>query len=295
MEWVEITAKTIEEAKDQALDRLGVDERDAEFEVVEEPRTGIFGRTKGEARVRARVKPTAPRAKVERRDRKKDRPERAERPAGGTGGRTGGRAPKAAVPAADTPAEAESPAPRPARAPRAERPSAAPADQRQEREMDSELAELDLEQQAAIVAEVAAGVLTALGETPTVTTTTVDETTIDVLVDGPGLGFLVGPRGRTLAALNEVTRSVVLRRGNTPSGTRVHLDVAGYRQRRREALTAFVLETAEQVRTTGLPHALEPMGSVDRKLVHDAVADLDGVGSLSEGEDHDRRVVIVPA
>lgn len=291
MEWVEITAKTIEEAKDQALDRLGVDERDAEFEVVEEPRTGIFGRTKGEARVRARVKPTAPRAKVERRDRKKDRPDRPERPVA----RNGGRAPKAAAPAADGPAEPEAPAARPARAPRAERPSAAPADQRQEREMDSELAELDLEQQAAIVAEIAAGVLTALGETPTVTTTTVDETTIDVLVDGSGLGFLVGPRGRTLAALNEVARSVVLRRGNTPSGTRVHLDVAGYRQRRREALTAFVIETAEQVRTTGLPHALEPMGSVDRKLVHDTVAELDGVGSLSEGEDHDRRVVIVPA
>ena len=55
MEWVDISAKTVEEAKELALDRLGVDERDAEFEIVEEPRTGIFGRSKGEARVRARV------------------------------------------------------------------------------------------------------------------------------------------------------------------------------------------------------------------------------------------------
>jgi spoIIIJ-associated protein len=57
MEWVEVTGRTVEEAKDLALDRLGVDERDAEFEVVEEPRAGFFGRLKGEARVRARVKP----------------------------------------------------------------------------------------------------------------------------------------------------------------------------------------------------------------------------------------------
>src|SRR5262245_9052358 len=57
MEWVEVTGRTVEEAKDHALDRLGVDERDAEFEVVEEPRAGFFGRLKGEARVRARVKP----------------------------------------------------------------------------------------------------------------------------------------------------------------------------------------------------------------------------------------------
>lgn len=49
MEWVEISAKSVEEAKDRALDRLGVDERHPEFEDIEEPRTGIFGRTKGEA------------------------------------------------------------------------------------------------------------------------------------------------------------------------------------------------------------------------------------------------------
>src|SRR5688572_25447931 len=70
MEWVETTGSTVEEAKDAALDQLGVDEQDAEFEVLEEPRTGLFGRTRGEARVRARVRPTQPRPKVERRDRR---------------------------------------------------------------------------------------------------------------------------------------------------------------------------------------------------------------------------------
>jgi hypothetical protein len=70
MEWVETTGRTTEEAKDHALDQLGVDENDAEFEILEEPRPGLFGRIRGEARVRARVRPTAPRPQVERRDRR---------------------------------------------------------------------------------------------------------------------------------------------------------------------------------------------------------------------------------
>src|SRR5437762_11488999 len=75
MEWVETTGKTVEEAKEAALDQLGVHEDDAEFEVIESPRVGLFGRLRGEARVRARVRPTRPRAKAERRDRKRRRPD----------------------------------------------------------------------------------------------------------------------------------------------------------------------------------------------------------------------------
>src|SRR5947209_17609196 len=71
MEWVVTNAKSVEEAKEAALDELGVDEVDAEFEVLEEPRQGLFGRQRGEARVRARVRPTSPRPKVERRGRSK--------------------------------------------------------------------------------------------------------------------------------------------------------------------------------------------------------------------------------
>ena len=73
MEWVEVRARTIDEAKDRALDYLGVDEAQAEFEVLEEPKTGLFGRLKSEARVRARVRPAQARPKVERRDRRRRR------------------------------------------------------------------------------------------------------------------------------------------------------------------------------------------------------------------------------
>jgi spoIIIJ-associated protein len=295
VEWVEISAKTVEEAKDRALDRLGVDERDAEFEILEEPRAGIFGRVKGEARVRARVKPATPRAKVERRARR-DRPERAERPAARGGSGSTGRGPKKETAVADevqdTPEAPVAPE-RAASAPASTGRGRAPRDD--ERAANNDLADLDLQQQTDIVAEVLRGMMAALGDTATVTTRTVDEDTTEVSLTGDQLGFLVGPRGRTLTALHEVTRSIVLRRGNTAPSARVHIDVAGYRQRRRDALTAFCAETAAQVRETGLPHVFEPMGSVDRKIIHDAVGELDGVTSLSEGEDNDRRVVIVPA
>jgi spoIIIJ-associated protein len=63
VEWVETTGRTLEEAKEAALDQLGVDERDAEFEVLAEPRRGLFGLGGSDARVRARVRPARPRAK----------------------------------------------------------------------------------------------------------------------------------------------------------------------------------------------------------------------------------------
>src|SRR6187431_3283644 len=76
MEWVETTAKSLEEAKEIALDRLGIGPDDAEFEILEEPRSGLFGRTRGEARVRARVKPAVVRPKQDRRNRRRGNEQR---------------------------------------------------------------------------------------------------------------------------------------------------------------------------------------------------------------------------
>ena len=86
MEWVETTGRTVDEAKDAALDQLGVDETDAEFVIVAEPRPGLFGRMRGEARVRARVVPTVPRPKRGR----NRRPAQGQRRAGGRQGRSSG-------------------------------------------------------------------------------------------------------------------------------------------------------------------------------------------------------------
>jgi spoIIIJ-associated protein len=75
----------------------------------------------------------------------------------------------------------------------------------------------------------------------------------------------------------------------------VRIDVAGYRQRRKEALERFASQVAADVVASGAAKALEPMHPADRKVVHDAINEIDGVRTTSEGEEPRRRVVILPA
>ena len=95
MEWVEKTGNSLEEAKEAALDALGVHDDEAEVEVVSDVQTGLFGRVKAEARVRARVAPTTPRAKDDRR-RRRGRGNGGRRDGGGSGqsGKSGGESGK---------------------------------------------------------------------------------------------------------------------------------------------------------------------------------------------------------
>ncbi len=122
----------------------------------------------------------------------------------------------------------------------------------------------------------------------------IDEDIREIRVTGPSVGLLVGSRGRALDALQDVVRTVVQKHAGS-SDKRVRVDVGGYRERRREALTVFAHGCATEVRETGVARALEPMSSLDRKAVHDALVDFAGVATTSEGEDPRRRVVISPA
>jgi spoIIIJ-associated protein len=113
-----------------------------------------------------------------------------------------------------------------------------------------------------------------------------------VSVVGATLSELVGRRGEVLEALQELTRLAVHQQ--TGSRTRMMLDVGGYRQRRRAELAEAGQDAAEEVRRTGQPKKLWPMNPFERKIVHDAVAAA-GLRSESEGEEPDRRVVVLPA
>jgi spoIIIJ-associated protein len=293
MEWVEVTARTVDEAKNLALDQLGVDTDDAEFEVLEEPRPGLFGRTRGQARVRARIRPTRPRAKVERRDRR--RPggkKRSDR----TTTDTGESGTSEAASAEDDSAELAAAEPkRPARRRNSSNtpkptPQGAPAMSDAATDTD-----VDLETHTAIVTEFLTGLVEAFGLVGTIEVESVEEDTNEIRVQGADLGLLVGPKGNTLAAVQELSRTVVHRRVPGHAAGRIRLDVGGYRQRRREALERFTLSIAEEVRASGVQKALEPMSPADRKVVHDTVNEIDGVSTISEGEDSRRRVVIIPA
>ena len=113
-----------------------------------------------------------------------------------------------------------------------------------------------------------------------------------VSVVGATLQELVGPRGEVLEALQELTRLAVHRQ--TGERTRIMLDVGGYRARRRMELTALGRDAAEDVGRTGVARRLDPMTPFERKIIHDAIAAA-GLRSESEGEEPNRRVVVLPA
>ncbi len=112
-----------------------------------------------------------------------------------------------------------------------------------------------------------------------------------VAVVGSDLRSLVGAHGEILDALQELTRLAVAQQ--TGSRSRLMLDVSGHRQARREQLRTLAAQTATRVAESGEPVRLSPMNPFERKVVHDAIAEIDGVMSESEGEEPNRRVVVL--
>lgn len=375
MEWVETTGRTLEEAKEAALDQLGVDEADAEFEVLEQPKSGLFGRMRGEARVRARVRPTAPRSKEDRRDRRR-RTRTAANGAGGSAGSAAGEGgagagagvrpePGRSGRSEERPARTKGPAastspqgqgggrPSPAeevegegeggatsssgRRRRRRRPSKGPGaaggagaadaagtgadagagesgggrsggnggnggngrSRREARTEETERrdgaeVEVPLQEQASVAEDFLTGLVGEFGLTAKITATVREEENLDLSLEGHDLGLLIGQKGTTLLAIQDLTRTVVQHKTSATNG-RIHVDVGGYRQKRSEALAKFAVEVAGKVKQTGERAALEPMSAADRKVVHDALTGVEGVTTTSEGEEPRRRVVILPA
>jgi spoIIIJ-associated protein len=112
-----------------------------------------------------------------------------------------------------------------------------------------------------------------------------------VAIVGSDLTDLVGSHGETLDALQELTRLAVQQKTGVRS--RLMLDISGHRQARRAELTALASDTATRVLNSGEPARLTPMNPFERKVVHDAIAAISGVHSESEGEEPNRRVVVL--
>ena len=344
MEWVEVAGKTVEEATEQALDQLGVSLEDAEVDVVNEPKMGLFGRVRVEARVRARVRPVGARPKRERsrrggRSRQGDRPRSGSGSSGSSGSKSpgGGRssgsngsanAQKASVSGSEGSGPADpgrgqgTGTSRSARrrrnrsratagaagagaemregsqngSTRGPSEAKAPSGSTDGKETGDMAEGMTLEEQGEIGRTFLVGLLAEYGVEATVESRLLDEETVEIAATGEDkdLGMLVGPRGSTLAALQDLTRAVVQRQ--CPSRTdRILVDVAGYRERRSAALKRFSVQIAEEVMSSGQEKALEAMSPADRKAVHDAINEMDGVVTRSEGEDPHRHVVIAPA
>jgi spoIIIJ-associated protein len=123
-------------------------------------------------------------------------------------------------------------------------------------------------------------------------TTWVDEVGGHIDLEGADLDVLVGSNGETLDALQELTRLAVLRQSKRR--VRLLIDINGFRARQREQLTAMVQAKVEEVIQTREDHEFQPMTPAERKVVHDAVAAMEGVRTESLGEEPNRRVVIRP-
>jgi spoIIIJ-associated protein len=119
----------------------------------------------------------------------------------------------------------------------------------------------------------------------------VENSRASVAIVGGDLQSLVGSHGETLEALQELTRLAVAQQTGVRS--RLMLDVSGHRQARRAELQKLATDTAESVRSSGKAARLAPMNPFERKVVHDSIAAIDGVTSESEGEEPNRRVVVL--
>jgi spoIIIJ-associated protein len=349
VDWVEASGKSLVEAKEAAVDLLGVAEDDAEFVVLSEPKAGLFGRMRGEARVQARVRPVAPPPKRGRRQRPERRRDGSDRSSNGNrggrqnAGRNGsnesdGRKTESAggndgSESGSRQSSGGSGTSRNRRRQRGE-PSSRPDSSGDDRSLttvgsggkdraeghqesnseqrpgrgalsngagrvpaeseDAMEETLTLEQQGETAQEFISGVLREFGLSAEVGFRQIDDETVEVAATGNDLGILVGPRGATLTALQDLTRTYVQRQSVSRTD-RILVDVGGYREKRSAALRRFTQGIVDEVKESGEERALEPMSAPDRKVVHDAVNELDGVETRSEGEEPRRYIVIAPA
>ena len=298
VEWVEVRSKDVESAVAAAVAELGLDGPDAaDIEVLQQSERGFLGMGGKDAIVR--VKPKKPAGRKRRRGgrgrgenkatsaKSGNARNRSQKTNAGNGGRSSGRgsgkdssgrSSNGKKAGGDQPRQQQ----RPPREPRRSN------DAQQKKEPKVEV-EVDRDEQAAMVKDFLTGLLDAFGLEGQVQCT-VEEDIILANVSGEQTEALVGAKGAILQAILELSRTIVQRKSQ--AGARIRLDIGGYTERRREALRIYTGRLVEKLMEEGGEIMLEPMNAADRKVVHDAAADLGGVRTFSEGEEPRRSVVI---
>jgi spoIIIJ-associated protein len=126
-----------------------------------------------------------------------------------------------------------------------------------------------------------------------------DEERIMLEVKGPETGLVIGKKGQTLDSLQYLVNKIVSKgspkneEGESESKP-INVDAEGYRERRAEALTELAHKLADKARKSGKPVAAEPMSAADRRVIHVALAEAQGVTTRSEGEGIYRHLVVIP-
>ena len=265
---IEVKAKTVDLAVETAMQELGVEDKDQlAIEVVTEPVKGFLGIGGQDAVVRVKRRKNRRRRDNRRKTQQKQQRSaksgsssqnqqrsRSKSAKNGSGGKT------------------------------------APADHRKkEKRVSDDRPVLSLEEQAEIAQEFLEGLVDVYGLEGEVTTKLEDDVII-ADVTGEQTEALVGIRGSVRAAIHELTRTVLQKHGQDTA--RFRLDIAGYAERRRQALSIYAEQLIEQLTSEGGEIMLEPMSPADRKVIHDVASAHEGVESYSEGEPPRRFVVL---
>jgi len=294
-DFIDVTGKNEDEAISKALVQLGMDRDDVSVEVLERAKSGFLGLGACPAKIRVyygpeeeepvippapepapAVKPAEPapeRAEEPRRPRrpapeKKERPERKERPAAQEKRER------------SAPEKKERPVPQEKKERVPEAPAVPPVDLGEE---------VDDEKAAAIKAFLS-GLLEHLGCSAGIKVYLPEKGRYKVILEGQGLGALIGRRGETLDAIQQLT-SYAVNRGGGPR-VRVQMDAENYRAKREQSLQHLARKVAGKVVRYRRSVTLEPMNAYERHVIHTALQDYEGVTTYSTGVDPNRRVVV---
>ncbi len=269
---IEVKAKTVDLAVEAAMLELGVDDRqDVEVKVITEPVKGFLGMGGQDAVVRVKKRPA--------------RKRRNRRGRGERGGQA--RAKEGQNRQQERPKKANNGARRSDS--KSDQPKKGGKHVRTESKVSDDRPNLSIEEQADAAREFLEGLVEAYGLEGTVTTRVEDDVII-ADVEGDQTEAMVGIRGSVRSAIHELTRTVLQRYSQDTA--RLRLDIAGYADRRRKALSIYAEQLIDQLMEEGGEIMLEPMSPADRKVIHDVAAEHGGVTSYSEGEPPRRYVVL---
>ena len=257
MSYIDVTGKTEEEAIRKALQQLQMDRDDVSVEILERAKSGFLGIGSSPARVRVtygQQEPEAPAAPVQPEKKPEKKPE-----------------PKPPQP---KPQKAEAPkaAPKAAEAP------AAPVQ------------ESCQDDNARRITEFLTGLLEHMDSPAQVKVTETEKGRYSVVLEGQKLGQLIGRRGETLDAIQQLTSYAVNRGGDRRC--RIQLDAENYRERREQSLCRLAEKMAEKAVRYRRNVTMEPMNAYERHVIHTALQDTPHVTTYSTGVDPNRRVII---
>lgn len=254
---------TVDEAKEDAILRLGAKmEEDVQFEIISLPKKKVLGLFGGsQAEVKAYVeRPDKPNKKTGKQNQKSENAPKAEKKA------------------------------------RPEKSEVKKAEPKVEKKAEPQTEAVD---QSLVPAESLTGkaiaylnaILKNLGCENIDIKAAVRENGALIILEGEGLGVVIGHRGETLDALQHL---VSLAANNTGGYFKITLNIGDYREKREQTLRSLAARVAEQVKRNSRNRALEPMSAYERRIIHTAVQEIEGVSSASIGEGKNRRVVIFP-